>query len=61
MAKSKSRTPATTEKKTPTNPMVKEFYAIRAEVKKVTWPTREQARSLSIAVTVGTVAGFVAV
>jgi preprotein translocase SecE subunit len=57
MAKSKSKIPVTvnvTEKK-PINPIVNQFYAIRAEVRKVTWPTREEARALTIAVTVGTI------
>lgn len=58
MAKSKSKTPATTTvnvaEKKPVNPAVNQFYAVRAEVRKVTWPTRDEAQALTIAVTVGT-------
>ena len=34
---------------------MQQYYAVRAEIRKVTWPTREEARQLTIAVTVGTV------
>ncbi len=56
MAKSKSRisSSASTEKKS-TNALMQQFYAVRSEIRKVTWPTREEARQLTIAVTVGTV------
>ena len=56
MAKSKSRisSSASAEKK-PTNALTREFYAVRSEIRKVTWPTREEARQLTIAVTVGTI------
>lgn len=45
---------AATEKK-PANVIVQQFYTVRAEVRKVTWPTRDESRKLTIAVTVGTV------
>jgi preprotein translocase SecE subunit len=32
-----------------------QYYLVRAEVSKVTWPTREESRKLTIAVTTGTV------
>ncbi len=56
MAKSKSRisSSASTEKKS-NNALMQQFYAVRSEIRKVTWPTREEARQLTIAVTVGTV------
>jgi len=56
VAKSKSRTSssASAEKRS-NNALVQQFYAVRSEVRKVTWPTREEARQLTIAVTVGTV------
>lgn len=55
MAKSKRATSvATTDKKKP-NVVVEQYYAVRAEIKKVTWPTREESRALTIAVTVGTI------
>ncbi len=53
MAKSK-RAVATTDKKD-TNALVAYYYAVRAEIRKVTWPTREEARALTIAVTIGTI------
>ena len=34
---------------------MQQFYAVRSEIRKVTWPTREEARQLTIAVTVGTI------
>jgi len=56
VAKSKSRisSSASTEKKS-NNALMQQFYAVRSEIRKVTWPTREEARQLTIAVTVGTV------
>ena len=56
MAKSKSRaSAAAVAEKKPANPLVSQFYAFRSEVRKVTWPTREEARTLTLAVTVITV------
>jgi len=56
VAKSKSRisSSASTEKKS-NNVLMQQFYAVRSEIRKVTWPTREEARQLTIAVTVGTI------
>jgi len=56
VAKSKSRisSSASPEKKS-TNALMQQFYTVRSEIRKVTWPTREEARQLTIAVTVGTV------
>ena len=34
---------------------MQQFYAVRSEIRKVTWPTREEAKQLTIAVTVGTI------
>ncbi len=56
MAKSKSRiSSSTSSEKRSNNALAQQFYAIRSEVRKVTWPTREEARQLTIAVSVGTV------
>lgn len=56
MAKSKTRTSsAAVAEKKPTNPLANQFYSFRSEVRKVTWPTRDEARSLTIAVTVITI------
>jgi preprotein translocase subunit SecE len=61
MAKSK----AVTSKKNSSPPskdnrsnnfLVEQYYAVRSEVKKVTWPTRDEARQLTIAVTGITIA-----
>ncbi len=55
MAKSKTRsTSSAVEKKAP-NALVEQYYAIRAEVRKVAWPTRDEARQLTIAITVSTI------
>ena len=56
MAKSKSvRTSATNVDRVSTNPMVQQWRAIRSEVSRVTWPTRQEAKTLTLAVTVGMV------
>ena len=57
MAKSKSRSSSTAVEKKSVNQnvLMQQYYAVRAEIRKVTWPTREEARQLTIAVTVGTV------
>lgn len=54
MAKSK-RTSVATVDKTASNAIVKQFQSIRTEIKKVTWPTQDEARSLTLAVTVLTI------
>ncbi len=56
MAKSKRASSVATVEKKNTNFLVEQYYDIRAEVRKVTWPTRDEARALTIAVTVGTIA-----
>ena len=55
MAKSKRASSAAAIEKKSNNFIVEQYYAIRAEIRKVTWPTREEARALTIAVTVGTI------
>lgn len=55
MAKSKRATSVATTDKKKSNVVVEQYYAVRAEIKKVTWPTREESRALTIAVTVGTI------
>ena len=57
MAKSKSiRSSSANAEKISTNPLVQQWRGIRSEVAKVTWPTREEAQKLTIAVTIGMVA-----
>ncbi|MDQ7029337.1 MAG: preprotein translocase subunit SecE [Ardenticatenia bacterium] len=46
---------ATTAAKT-SNPVVRYVRDVRAELRKVTWPTREQAVNLTVVVTAVTVA-----
>jgi len=54
MAKSKSSVaPATTRD---TNPLVKYFNETRAELRKVTWPTRDETRNLTTIIVIVTVA-----
>jgi preprotein translocase subunit SecE len=55
VAKSKSRSSASTIERKSTNALVQYFYAVRSELRKVTWPTRDEARALTTAVTIGTV------
>ncbi len=55
MAKSKRATSVATAEKKKSNVLVEQYYAVRTEIKKVTWPTREESRALTIAVTVGTI------
>ncbi len=54
MAKSKRTSVATTDKTT-NNVIVQQYQSVRAEIRKVTWPTQEEARSLTLAVTVLTI------
>ena len=57
MAKSKSiRSSSSNAEKISTNPLVQQWRGIRSEVAKVTWPTREEAQKLTIAVTIAMVA-----
>ena len=54
MAKSKSARSSTASlEKAPTNQVIQQWRSIRSEVGKVTWPTREEAQKLTIAVTIG--------
>ena len=53
MAKSKSVRTSSNLERTANNQIVQQWRAIRAEVSKVTWPTREEAQKLTIAVTIG--------
>lgn len=56
MAKSKSaRPPSTSSEKSPTNRIVQQYQAVRSELRKVTWPTRQEVRTLTIAVAIGMV------
>lgn len=55
MAKSKRASSAAAIEKKNTNFIVEQYYAVRSEIRKVTWPTRDEARALTIAVTVGTI------
>lgn len=54
MAKSRSRATATTTKEP--NAIVKYIQESRAELRKVTWPTREQAKNLTLIIVAVTVA-----
>ena len=54
MAKSKARA-ATPEGKEP-NAVIKYFQETRAELRKVAWPTREEARNLTMIIVAVTVA-----
>ena len=57
MAKSKSiRSSSSNAEKISTTPLVQQWRGIRSEVAKVTWPTREEAQKLTIAVTIAMVA-----
>lgn len=55
MAKSRASTKASTVEKRSTNKLVEQFYNLRSEVRKVTWPTRQEAWQLTRAVTIATV------
>ncbi len=55
MAKSKRSSSTAVAEKTSSNFLMEQYYAVRAEIRKVTWPTRDEARALTIAVTVGTI------
>ncbi len=55
MAKSKRSSSTAVAESAKSNFLVEQYYAVRAEVRKVTWPTRDEARALTIAVTVGTI------
>ena len=54
MAKSKSSVAPATARDT--NPLVKYFNETRAELRKVTWPTREETRNLTTIIVIVTVA-----
>jgi preprotein translocase SecE subunit len=56
VAKSRSaRSSTTSVERASTNQLVQQWRALRSEISKVTWPTREEARTLTIAVTIGMV------
>jgi preprotein translocase subunit SecE len=55
VAKSRTRTAATTTTKD-TNPVIRYFQETRAELRKVTWPTRDEARNLTMIIVAVTVA-----
>ena len=58
MAKSKSATKSSTSssvEKSQVNQLVQQLRAVRSEIRKVTWPTREETRALTTAVAIGTV------
>jgi len=55
VAKSKARAAATSDGKEP-NAVVKYFQETRAELRKVTWPTREEARNLTLIIVAVTIA-----
>jgi preprotein translocase subunit SecE len=54
VAKSRSRAAAVTIKDT--NPIVRYFKETRAELRKVTWPTREEAKNLTMIIVAVTLA-----
>ncbi len=53
MAKSKSSTAAAPGKEP--HPIVKYFQATRAELRKVTWPTRDETRNLTTIIVIVTI------
>jgi preprotein translocase subunit SecE len=53
VAKSRARTAATTTKDT--NPVIRYFQETRAELRKVTWPTRDEAKNLTMIIVAVTV------
>ena len=56
MAKSRSaRSSTTSVERASTNKLVQQWRSLRSEISKVTWPTRQEARTLTIAVTIGMV------
>ena len=56
MAKSKSRSSSTTANTRESNALVKYFNETRAELRKVTWPTREETKNLTIIIVIVTIA-----
>jgi preprotein translocase subunit SecE len=59
VAKSKSATKSSSStsavEKSQANQLVQQFRAVRSEIRKVTWPSREETRALTTAVAIGTV------
>lgn len=55
MAKSKSARSTASVEKVSSNQAVQQWRALRSEISKVTWPTREEAQKLTIAVAIGMV------
>ncbi|MCB0210031.1 MAG: preprotein translocase subunit SecE [Anaerolineae bacterium] len=56
MAKSKSRSNSTTVSTREPNFLVKYFNETRAELRKVTWPTREETKNLTLIIVAVTLA-----
>ncbi|MCB0192531.1 MAG: preprotein translocase subunit SecE [Anaerolineae bacterium] len=56
MAKSKSRSNSTTVSTRESNFLVKYFNETRAELRKVTWPTRDETQNLTMIIVIVTVA-----
>lgn len=56
MAKSKSSAVTTTPSDRKENPVFKYFRDTRAELRKVTWPTQEEAKNLTIIIAIATIA-----
>jgi preprotein translocase subunit SecE len=56
MAKSKSSVATTTTEVKEDNPAVKYFKETRAELRKVTWPTTEEAKNLTFIIVMVTIA-----
>jgi preprotein translocase subunit SecE len=57
VAKSKSATKSSTSssvEKNQSNQLLQQLRSVRAEIRKVTWPTREETRTLTTAVAIGT-------
>jgi preprotein translocase SecE subunit len=56
MAKSKSaRSSSASLEKSSTNQIVQQYQAVRSEIRKVTWPSRQEVRTLTTAVGIGMV------
>ena len=55
MAKSRSKATAVTTAKREPNAIIRYFQETRAELRKVTWPTREQAKNLTLIIVAVTV------
>lgn len=56
MAKSKSRPNSTTTNTREPNALVRYYNGTRAELRKVTWPTRDETKNLTIIIVIVTIA-----